>query len=243
MTELRKAATDPRWGAENRNIKAEQIWLTLQHFAQFDLNTANWLDMGCGSGGIAAHLAPRVQHMTGIDPESWARWDEFARHNPNLSFIQASVATLDLPTASFDVVICNQVYEHVPDPQALIARIHQLLKPEGLVYFAGPNLLFPIEPHVFWPFVHWLPRAFAIRLMKALGSKKADSLDAFSTHYWKLKGWLSLYFNPENAIPVFLKNTRPQATKKPSLFQYIPNCVMYALTPLSPTFVFILRKK
>ncbi len=244
MNDLHKTATDPRWGAENRNIKAEQIWHTLQNVAHFDLSAAHWLDIGCGSGGIAAHLAPRVQHMTGIDPESWARWDEFTHHNPNLSFIQASVDTLDLPPASFDVIICNQVYEHVPDPQALIARIHQLLKPNGLVYFAGPNLLFPIEPHVFWPFVHWLPRKFAIKFMKALGSKRSDDLDAYSAHYWQLQRWLSRHFKVCNALPALVNQVIPglKSARLYGLLRHIPRAAIHTFTPLAPGFVFVLSK-
>lgn len=201
-------AADPRWGAEKRDTKGEQILLTLRHFAGEQVQNGRWLDIGCGSGGIAAHLAPHVQEMIGVDPEPWSRWQTWTQEHPNLSFIQASVDTLNLAPASLDVIICNQVYEHVPDPQALIRLIHTLLKPGGIVYFAGPNLLFPIEPHVFWPFVHWIPRRFAIALMKILGSKHADALDAYSTHYWKLRHWLSPYFDIKNATPYMMRDRK-----------------------------------
>ena len=71
----------------------------------------------------------------------------------------------------------------------------------GIAYFAGPNLLFPIEPHVFWPFVHWLPRGLAVRLMRALGSRKV--LDANSASWWRLHAWFD-GFEVSNALPYFM---------------------------------------
>lgn len=238
-------AADPRWGAEKRDTKGEQILLTLRHFAGDQVQNGRWLDIGCGSGGIAAHLAPHVQEMIGVDPEPWSRWQTWTQKHANLSFIQASVDTLNLAPASLDVIICNQVYEHVPDPQALIRLIHTLLKPGGIVYFAGPNLLFPIEPHVFWPFVHWIPRRFAIALMKTLGSKHADELDAYSTHYWQLKHWLADGFNIKNAAPVFMREILPKLyTKQPyRLLSKVPFTVLNILSPVLPGFIFILQKK
>ncbi len=235
---------DPRWGADERDTKGEQILRTLHHFAGEQVQDGQWLDIGCGSGGIAAYLAPHVRAMIGVDPEPWARWQAWTQQHPNLSFIQASVDTLDLPPASLDVIICNQVYEHVPDPQALIRLIHTLLKPGGVVYFAGPNLLFPIEPHVFWPFVHWLPRAFAIKLMKTLGSKHADDLDAYSTHYWQLLRWLQPRFKVRNAAPHLMREVLPMIHKGLGyrVMQGIPHWVLRPVTPFLPGFVFILEK-
>ncbi|MFE8032936.1 class I SAM-dependent methyltransferase [Thiohalocapsa marina] len=163
------AAGDPRWGAEHREAKAAAILQTLCHFAMSNPARADWLDFGCGSGGIAAWLADHVDHITGVDPEPWERWRTFQAAHANLRFIPASAENSGLPEQSVDVVICNQVYEHVDDPQRQISEIRRVLRPGGYCYFAGPNLLFPIEPHVYWPFVHWLPRQFARSLMKALG--------------------------------------------------------------------------
>ena len=81
------------------------------------------------------------------DPEPWARWQDWEQAHTNLRFIQASVDTLSLPPASVDVIIYNQVYEHVPDPQALIHLIHSRLIP--IAWSALPaQTLFNIEPYV-----------------------------------------------------------------------------------------------
>jgi 2-polyprenyl-3-methyl-5-hydroxy-6-metoxy-1,4-benzoquinol methylase len=237
---------DPRWGGKDRDIKAQTILKTTAHFVSIPLLQTNWLDIGCGIGGIAANIAPYVKSITGIDPEPWPEWSDFQEQYPNLQFSHESIESLSLTDNSIDIIICNQVYEHVPNPQYLIAEIYRILKPGGYCYFAGPNLLFPIEPHVFWPFVHWLPRPFAVKLLCICGSK--GILDAYSTHYWKLKKWLS-HFEITNAVPVIIQNSEiygKSSWLKPfwlwRFLSYIPSSVIHAMTWLSPGFVFILRK-
>lgn len=150
-----------------------------------------WLDIGCGSGGIASALAPAVHRIIGVDPEPWPSWASMMAAQPTLSFVAAGFdgELLPLPEASVDAVICNQVYEHVAHPAALIRNIRRVLRPGGVCYFAGPNLLWPIEPHMFWPFVHWLPRNTAHRVMAMLGARSPKDLDAYSVHVWRLRRW------------------------------------------------------
>ncbi len=62
-----------------------------------------------------------------------------------------------LEDESCDLVICAQVYEHVPDDRRLAEEVYRVLKPGGVVFFSGPNWLFPIEGHYHLPFLHWLP--------------------------------------------------------------------------------------
>jgi 2-polyprenyl-3-methyl-5-hydroxy-6-metoxy-1,4-benzoquinol methylase len=181
----------PRWGNQGRDRKAIAIWRTLVCHRGEAISTGTWLDVGCGSGGIAATLAPRVYRIVGIDPEPWPNWVSTQADVSNLVFQTAAFdgESLPVPDQAVDVVVCNQVYEHVGDPVALLRNIHRALKPGGCCYFAGPNVLWPIEPHVFWPFVHWLPRALARRVMKLLGASNAHELDAYSTHCWRLRRW------------------------------------------------------
>ncbi len=188
MAETESASSDPRWGQQDRDRKAEAILATLQLHCGSDLTQGVWLDIGCGSGGVAATLATHAQRVVGVDPESWERWNQFREQHSNLDFHAASYRDLEMLLApeSVDVVVCNQVYEHVDDPIALLQAIHRVMKPGSVCYFAGPNLLWPIEPHVFWPFVHWLPRSLAHRGMRALRSKRAQGLDAWSWSYWRL---------------------------------------------------------
>ncbi len=246
MADQACGAADPRWGQENRDRKAEAILATIQMHCGQDLARGVWLDVGCGSGGVAATLAWHVEQMIGVDPEPWVRWDDFLGEHTNLVFHTGSYNDIEklLSPASVDVVVCNQVYEHVGDPFALLKAIHRVLKPSGVCYFAGPNLLWPIEPHVFWPFVHWLPRQFSIWLMTFFRAKRLRYLDAWSLHYWALKKMFRQSgFVASNAIRDRIR-AQAQSTDRRILraAAQIPKAVITALTPFTPGFVFVLTK-
>lgn len=248
VTDLKARQYKPRWGNMDRDRKASAILSTLLSYSGEQVLNGLWVDIGCGSGGIVAALAPQVERVIGVDPEPWPDWSVLESSNQNLSFLTAPCDTSDLPLPpnSVDVIICNQVYEHVASPENLLSNIHALLKPGGVCYFAGPNLLWPIEPHLFWPFIHWLPRDFAQRTMILLGSKQAELFDAHSTHYWKLTRWMQTRgFEISEGIKMRLIHTLAPAetTILARFIMRIPRPIFAVLHPAAPGFIFLLRKR
>lgn len=238
---MNEVSDNPRWGNDGRARKATVMRQILAHFAGSDLHDARWLDVGCGSGNIAAALAAHGAEVTGLDPEPWPQWPELMQAHRNLRLIQGSYDAHPLEAGSIDVVVCNQVYEHVPDPVRLIGFIHEVLRPGGIAYFAGPNLLFPVEPHCLWPFVHWLPRRLAICLLRTCGSQ--HPLDAYSATYWTLRRWLA-GFEVTNALPYLLGHPADFGRRGAlwTCVGWLPKGVVQAMTFLSPGFVFVLKK-
>ena len=247
MSELVATDANPRWGSRDREMKARAILGTVRRQTGATSLTGTWLDIGCGSGDIAAELSRHVDHVIGIDPEPWPRWEDLRRERSNLGFLPCGYRDLAerLGVASIDVVVCNQVYEHVDDPQALVDQIALVLKPGGLCYFAGPNLLWPIEPHVHWPFVHWLPRSIALALMTRLGSRRMTDLDAWSLDLWRLRGlWRGAGLGWQCALAERLQAEAELAPERrfTGMAARLPRIVFRWLLPLSPGFVFLLRK-
>lgn len=241
------AVITPRWGSEGRDRKAQAILRTLVDCCGSGITQGHWIDVGCGSGGIAASLAPSVQRMSGLDPEPWPNWAAMTAAHPNLTFTSAGFdsAVLPVPDNSADVVICNQVYEHVERPKQLILNIQRALKPGGVCYFAGPNLLWPIEPHVHWPFVHWLPRRSALSLMRILGSRNTKDLDAFSSTAWTLEQWFresDLAFRRAVRDRLSAQDGKRLPDRTARLLALIPNWFYQAVNPAVPGFVYLLRK-
>lgn len=239
--------TDPRWGQNNREKKALAILETLKtENPNLKIQKQHWLDIGCGSGGIASSLAPYVGHMYGIDPEPWQRWESFEEKNKNLNFFIGGYEAIDqhFKEKSMDVVICNQVYEHVDNVDNLIMAIFYCLKNDGVCYFAGPNLLWPIEPHVFLPFVHWLPRSIAHAGMRFFGLKKWQELDAYSWSYWKLKKHLKKSgFDVASIIPERIAASLKTNNSFWLLILLKPWFFLIRwLSPISPSFVFLITK-
>ena len=144
------------------------------------------LDLGCSSGVITCALSPVFKHVIGVD------YDDVAlKHIPsdcqavaNVAFARGDAMRLGLADASVDVIICAQVYEHVPSDVQLVAEMYRVLKPDGFIFFSGPNKLYPIEPHYFLPFLHWLPSAWADAWLSKL--QRGDHYYERSRTWWSL---------------------------------------------------------
>jgi SAM-dependent methyltransferase len=94
---------------------------------------ARVLDYGCGSGEFLLEGRRRDWKMEGVEPgEAYAG---YARQ------MGLSVHA-DLPRAkgSFDVITSHHVFEHLRDPVGTLRRLVALLKPEGVIYLAVPDM-------------------------------------------------------------------------------------------------------
>lgn len=99
----------------------------------------------------------------------------------DFNFLLASGYKLPFKHNSFDVVICNQVIEHVPKQhhQQLINGAYSVLKFNGIFYIATPNKLWPIEPHTKLPFLSYLSMIIAnkyVKLFKGIDEYNVDLL-------------------------------------------------------------------
>ena len=99
------------------------------------------LDVGCGAGILSESLAQRGARVTGIDLAADSI-DIARRHAATAGLeIDYRVAAVesDIPPASFDVVTCLELLEHVPDPAATIAACARAVRPGGRVFFSTIN--------------------------------------------------------------------------------------------------------
>ncbi len=101
------------------------------------------LDVGCGGGILSEALAQRGAEVTGIDmgeaPLAVARL-HLVESGLDIDYRHTSAEDLasEAP-ASFDIVTCMEVLEHVPDPASLVRACAQLVRPGGHLFFATIN--------------------------------------------------------------------------------------------------------
>ncbi|MBV7426959.1 MULTISPECIES: bifunctional 2-polyprenyl-6-hydroxyphenol methylase/3-demethylubiquinol 3-O-methyltransferase UbiG [unclassified Acidovorax] len=108
---------------------------------QCDLSGKRVLDVGCGGGILADSMARKGAEVTGIDLASKAlrvaQLHALEAQTTNILYREISVEALakEQP-ASFDVVTCMEMLEHVPDPGSVVRACSELVKPGGWVFFS-----------------------------------------------------------------------------------------------------------
>ncbi|MEW5892118.1 MAG: bifunctional 2-polyprenyl-6-hydroxyphenol methylase/3-demethylubiquinol 3-O-methyltransferase UbiG [Pseudomonadota bacterium] len=101
------------------------------------------LDVGCGGGILAEGMAGKGAQVTGIDLSEKAL--KVAKLHKLESGVQvdyqliAAEALADQRPASFDVVTCMEMLEHVPDPASTVVACAHLVKPGGWVFCSTIN--------------------------------------------------------------------------------------------------------
>ncbi|MDZ7811871.1 MAG: bifunctional 2-polyprenyl-6-hydroxyphenol methylase/3-demethylubiquinol 3-O-methyltransferase UbiG [Ideonella sp.] len=112
--------------------------------AQAPLQGACVLDVGCGGGILAESMALRGAEVLGIDlstkPLKVAQLHAMEAGVNGLSYREVAVEALAAERpASFDVVTCMEMLEHVPDPASVVRACAALVKPGGHVFFSTLN--------------------------------------------------------------------------------------------------------
>ena len=102
------------------------------------------LDVGCGGGILSDAMARAGAQVTGIDLATKAlkvaQLHALEAQTPHVTFreISAEALAAEQP-ASFDVVTCMEMLEHVPDPASVVRACATLVKPGGWVFFSTLN--------------------------------------------------------------------------------------------------------
>lgn len=102
------------------------------------------LDVGCGGGILAEAMARQGAEVLGIDLATKslkvAQLHALESGLSNISYREVAVEALAAERpASFDVVTCMEMLEHVPDPASVVKACAELVKPGGWVFFSTLN--------------------------------------------------------------------------------------------------------
>jgi SAM-dependent methyltransferase len=139
------------------------------------------LDFGCGDGNSILAFLRAGFDAFGCDvqeSEVEKARDRLAKGGfppDRIRLIRGGVTTgfypmptdyrLPFETGTFDVILSDQVFEHLEGLDLAAAGLRRILKDDGVIFSRFPSLFRPIEPHLNLPFVHWIPHS---RLREAL---------------------------------------------------------------------------
>jgi 2-polyprenyl-3-methyl-5-hydroxy-6-metoxy-1,4-benzoquinol methylase len=124
------------------------------------------LDIGCGLGMYVDKFRcfSNDVHGVDVDPEKVAEASEWL---PNIEV--APGEHLPYGDNEFDVILLNEVIEHVDDDRLTIREAYRCARRGGHIIIYAPNRLYPYETHGFYlfgryyfrllPVVNWLPHA------------------------------------------------------------------------------------
>lgn len=96
------------------------------------------LDIGCSSGGFLSTMMGSSWTLFGIEMEASTAIQARAKTDADISI--GDVLNAPFASASFDVITCFDVLEHVYDPRAFLERVVDWLKPGGVFFTILPNI-------------------------------------------------------------------------------------------------------
>jgi SAM-dependent methyltransferase len=103
------------------------------------LASGDFLDLGCGAMPYRPKVIPIVATYDSLDIEARA---------PGVTILADVQAMPEVPDSCYDTVLCSEVLEHIPRPEAALAEIHRVLRPGGRLLLSVPFLSrLHEEPH------------------------------------------------------------------------------------------------
>lgn len=153
------------------------------------------LDIGCSSGGFLSTMKGANWRLHGIELEPSVA--EQASVNTGGDIFAGDIPDAPFPDASFDVITCFDVLEHVYDPRQVLTKAYSWLKPGGILVIALPNIE-SIESRIlrsYWyglelprHLFHFSPRSLRY-IMESIGLKE-NTLATSGSYVERSAGYL-----------------------------------------------------
>lgn len=117
-----------------------RISLILEELEKFEFRSI--LDVGCGDGSLLSHIQSRFPLVAcnGCDV-SESGISLCAKKFPSMNFFKLDLgnSTQEVKQATFDVVVCSEVIEHLDNYKIALRNLFQLAGPDGLLILTTPT--------------------------------------------------------------------------------------------------------
>jgi ubiquinone/menaquinone biosynthesis C-methylase UbiE len=124
------------WDSMRSSFYNERVIDALAERAGVD-STCRVVDVGTGTGFVAAGLAPRAAAVIGVDNSpamlAVAERNLRALHVGNVQLLEGELDVLPLEDDSMDAAVANMVLHHAPDPAAMLTEMARVVRSGGVV--------------------------------------------------------------------------------------------------------------
>jgi SAM-dependent methyltransferase len=136
----------------DRMIEFDDLWRIASGFVVRNIpeGAVDWLDFGCGAGGLMRYLADRGAFASGgrrwpirVSGHDVGTYAESLRAADGLRILGLDQLASE-PSGSYDVISMIEVVEHLEFPDPVFALAARLLKPGGLLLLTTGNISGPI---------------------------------------------------------------------------------------------------
>src|SRR5687767_15064349 len=145
-----------------RALSAKLTRVTLDRFIAAHASKGRTLDLGAQNGPYAGHFPRRI--AVDLNPGAGVQ-------------LRADAHMLPFLDGSFDVVLCTEVLEHLPEPQRAIDEMYRVLQPGGQLLLTT-RFLFPIHdaPHDYFRYTKYGLRYLLRRFDQVQIEEETDSV-------------------------------------------------------------------
>ena len=196
-------------------LRLAQVELTLDRLSRLrTLHSARLLDVGCAYGWFLEAAVSRGMVGVGVEPDATTAGAARAR---GLHVIHGYFPDCLAGAEAFDIVVFNDVLEHIPNVHAMIAACSGILTSEGLLVLSVPTstgTLFRLALGMarvgyqgpwrrLWqksfpsPHVYYFNRMNLDRALQAHGFSRVDATETMTFHPTGL--WSRMRFNPRSS--------------------------------------------
>lgn len=98
---------------------------------------SSFLDIGCGTGWTTFQYSQAGYETTGLEPSKVRA--EFAREQYGLKILSGYVENISFEK-KYDTIMFRHIIEHFADPGAVVGKVRDVLKDDGLLFVIVPNI-------------------------------------------------------------------------------------------------------
>jgi len=121
-------------------VRSSRFWRVCEQVPALNSPGTAALDFGCGEGTLCAELKEAGwTRVIGVDASS-IRIARAKARCPEAAFFDVPLACTGLQTSSLDLVVMDNVVEHLVTPVDLLSALHGYLKSSGRLLLITPNM-------------------------------------------------------------------------------------------------------